>query len=363
MESPKSTTGVQRLRIAFLFVGWFSTSLLALFFIKSALVSSGIPEDLFTAWLLSCSVFFGFIVTKVLRIQALHRFNAKQLRVVLPLSVAYLVKEVLKYAALGRISVNLFNAVRSLAPIFAIGLEYVLFNHRTPPSVFLPLLPIIVGVTLTTVDELHFSFDAATASVSQLAAVAGLIGSILSTAINSGQNIYSKILFGRDRMDPVSLQIYLSAVSLLLLSPSYLFRLCRYIISSLIYHTSSPRAIQLPSASASALLCIAALFNFLSTQLAFNTLSKVSPLSYSVANNFKRVCVPVVAVGFYHEKLGRLNALGVVVSVLGIFAYERVSRSYKQSAAYELSNNTGGSTDTPNDAKKMELPVAGHHPP
>jgi len=143
-------------------------------------------------------------------------------------------------------------------------------------------------------------------------------------------------------MDPVSLQIYLSGFSLILLSPTYLFRFARHVLRVAVFHTAELRAVKAMSASDVLLLCTAGLMNFLSTQLAFNTLSQISPLSYSVANNFKRVCVPIVAVGFFHEKLGPLNALGVLVSVIGIFAYERVARSYKQSAAYEQTSSKSG---------------------
>mmetsp|Transcript_8450 Transcript_8450/g.15296 ORF Transcript_8450/g.15296 Transcript_8450/m.15296 type:complete len:396 (+) Transcript_8450:36-1223(+) len=320
------------LRICGLMIAWFFCSLLSLFFAKRALIQSKIPEDFFTAWLFFCSVFFGLLTTKVFRLQNLYKFSWKQLRIVLPLSCAYLVKEILKYASLGRISVNLFNAVRSLGPLFSITLEYILFRHKTSLLVLTTLIPIIAGVTLTSVDELHFS---SINIESQLTGIFGLIGSILSTAINTGQNIYSKVLFGREKMDPVSLQIYLSGVSLALMSPALILRFVHSFLRAHYQSTSISELFGFPPHSSLPLLLLAGLINFLGTQFAFSTLSLVSPLSYSVANNFKRVCIPVFAVYFFHEVLGPLNVIGVLLSIIGIVAYERASRSYRQSKVYE----------------------------
>ena len=81
-------------------------------------------------------------------------------------------------------------------------------------------------------------------------------------------------------------------------------------------------------------LVVAGFINFVASQLAFNTLRLVSPLSYSVANTFKRVAIAVIAIFYFNERLSKINGIGIVISIMGIFIYERQSRSQKEAKQY-----------------------------
>lgn len=337
---------LEKVSIAVSIAGWFVFSLASLFFAKHVLHVYKINEGVFTLWQFGSSVAYGLIFTKVLRWRPLAVLTRRQMNAVIPLSAAFLVKEVLKYASLARVSVNLVNTIRSLGPLFNVCLEFLFFRHRPQPSVLWSLLPIILGVALTSVDEIH---SASGSGIDILISMLGFCAAVLSTAINNGQNIYSKILFGKERIDPVSLQIYLSAISLLIMSP--------FSLSQLIYHAFTSEAPTrhyfAPSLPVAAFMALAGLVNFVASQLAFSTLNKISPLSYSVANTFKRVCIAVVAIFYFNEHLSPINFTGIAISIAGVFVYERSARAYKEARMYRKVP----SSDNDASANELSLPV------
>lgn len=321
-----------RVKVASFISGWFIFSLASLFLAKHVLHVYEINEAVFTLWQFASSVLFGLLFTKVFRMHKLAVLSRQQLKAIVPLSAAFLVKEVLKYASLARVSVNLVNTIRSLGPLFNVCLEMFFFGHHPPMSVVWALLPIIVGVALTSIDEIH---SASVTSAELITAVLGFLAAVTSTAINNAQNIYSKILFGRERIDPVSLQIYLSAISLVIMSPGSLAQLSYHILS-----TDAPaHAFFAPSWGVAAGLALAGFVNFVSSQLAFNTLNLISPLSYSVANTFKRVCIAVIAIFYFNERLSMVNGIGIAISIGGVFIYERKSRALKEARMYRRAHS------------------------
>ncbi|KAI0564240.1 Sugar phosphate transporter [Gracilaria domingensis] len=336
-------------KVALFISGWFSFSLASLFLAKHVLHVFEINEAVFTLWQFASSVLFGLLFTKVLKVRPLAVLTRAQLRAIVPLSAAFLVKEVLKYASLARVSVNLVNTIRSLGPLFNVLLELVFFGHRPPASVVWALLPIILGVALTSIDEIH---SASVSSAEFLVAIIGFVAAVLSTAINNTQNIYSKVLFGKERIDPVSLQIYLSAISLAIMSPGSLVQLSYHIVA----HDLPAHTFLAPSWPVAAGLALAGLVNFAASQLAFNTLNLISPLSYSVANTFKRVCIAVIAIFYFNERLSPVNGVGIVISIAGVFIYERKARALKEAKMYRKTAQTPRSTSLPNRKQNASGP-------
>uniref|UniRef100_A0A7S3A1D0 Sugar phosphate transporter domain-containing protein n=2 Tax=Rhodosorus marinus TaxID=101924 RepID=A0A7S3A1D0_9RHOD len=316
--------------VGFFIAAWITSSVVSLFLANSLLKGAEIGEDVFTVWQLACSIMYGLLGTKVLRLHRLSELSRKQVRAIVPLSIAYLVKELLKYASLGRVSVNLFNTIRSLGPMFSITLEILFFKHYPTGGILLALLPIVLGVTATSIDEMHASLQTSGIFVQGL----GLVAAIASTAINNAQNIYSKVLFGQKRIDPFSLQIYLSAISLLMIIP------CKVTTSLSVGGVSNVQQMFFPSRSTSLMLLLCGFINFLSSQLAFSTLHMISPVSYSVSNTFKRIIITGTAVTMFGERLSILNGLGIATSIVGVFFYERAVRSYKQAKLYETGHET-----------------------
>lgn len=342
-----SSTSVSQLTVAVFLSSWLVSSIASLFIAKHVLHQHRLNETVFTLWQFALSVTFGLLFTKIFRLHSLASLSTSQLRAIVPLSMTFLVKELLKYAALTRISVNLVNTIRSLSPMFNVLLEYIFLGHIPQRPIVFALFPIVVGVALTSVDEIHL----ASTSNSMFIALVGFLAAVLSTAINIGQNIYSKILFGRDRIDPVSLQIYLSALSFLFMSPFTLLQLAHQSI----HLPTASHFLAPPSSSVVASVVLAGFVNFMSSQLAFNTLRLVSPLSYSVANTFKRVAIAIVAIIYFSERLSVINGIGISVSIAGIFFYERVARTFRQARQYPGNSTTP--IDRPQSRPLSKLPT------
>lgn len=60
-------------------------------------------------------------------------------------------------------------------------------------------------------------------------------------------------------------------------------------------------------------------------QVAFITLSRVSPITHAIANTFKRVCIILVSVAVFGNKL---TPLGAGLAVAGTFAYSAAKRQW-----------------------------------
>lgn len=318
---------LKQIKVVIFMAAWFIFSLTSLFLAKHVLHVFDINEAVFTLWQFASSVLFGLLFTKVLRIQKLSILTRNQLKAIVPLSAAFLAKEMLKYASLARVSVNLVNTIRSLGPLFNVCLEMFFFGHTPPSSVVWALIPIIVGVALTSVDEIH---SASVSSAELFTAILGFMAAVLSTGLNNAQNIYSKMLFGREGIDPTSLQIYLSAISLAIMSPGNIAHMAYHVYSD----ENSVHSYFAPSWSIAAGLLLAGFVNFVASQLAFNTLSLISPLSYSVANTFKRVLIAIIAIYYFNERLSVINGIGIAISIGGVFFYERKSRALREAKAY-----------------------------
>jgi solute carrier family 35 protein E1 len=180
---------------------------------------------------------------------------------------------------------------QATSPIFTVILSYVYLREPTTLPVLMTLVPIIVGVTLSTTTELHFS-------------IIGFFSAILSTFIFSCQNVYSKKLFREDRIDWMMLLLYTSGVSFCLMLPFVLLAE----VPSLQLNSSLSHLIVLYATNG---FC-----HFMQNILAFFVLSLISPLTYAIANTFKRVFVIVASIIYFQNRVALLNLLGVCIAIV-----------------------------------------------
>ena len=64
-------------------------------------------------------------------------------------------------------------------------------------------------------------------------------------------------------------------------------------------------------------------------EVAFIALSKVTPVTHSIANTIKRVCIILATVVVFGNKLTPLGALGSALAVAGTFAYSIAKAKFK----------------------------------
>lgn len=70
--------------------------------------------------------------------------------------------------------------------------------------------------------------------------------------------------------------------------------------------------------------------NFLQSFAAFSLLSLVTPLTYSVANTFKRVFVILTSIVWFGNTVLPLNYFGIFLAFVGILLYNRFLEEFKR---------------------------------
>merc|ERR1719408_888252 len=63
------------------------------------------------------------------------------------------------------------------------------------------------------------------------------------------------------------------------------------------------------------------LYYYAYNEVAFITLNQVSPVTHSIANTIKRVCIILATVLVFGNKLTTLGAIGSTIAIAGTFVY------------------------------------------
>merc|ERR1719419_194998 len=201
-------------------------------------------------------------------------------------------------------------------PLFVVLLSRIILKERQTWSVYLSLLPIIVGVFIATVTELLFDLT-------------GLLCALLSTFLFSLQNIFSKKVLKEHDIHHLRLLQVLAKLALCLFLPFWvLFDGISFFFSGSIKGVSlTGNLIFLAVADG--------FFAFAQNMVAFTMLSLVSPVSYSVANASKRIFVIASSILLLRNPVSLSNAAGMTIAILGVFLYNKAKfdqRTQKQVA-------------------------------
>jgi len=78
-------------------------------------------------------------------------------------------------------------------------------------------------------------------------------------------------------------------------------------------------------------LFISGICSFITNLCAFSLIHRLHQLSYSVANTAKRVFVIVLSILTLKNPITLLNLCGIMVSIFGVFIYNRTKATYRSS--------------------------------
>ncbi|KAK2071467.1 hypothetical protein P8C59_005889 [Phyllachora maydis] len=168
---------------------------------------------------------------------------------------------------------------------------------------------------------------------------------LLATVIFVSQNIFSKKLFNEAaraeeagvatqlrKLDKLNLLCYSSALAFILTLPIWLWSEGIDIVGDFLWD-GSVDLVQAPNSFDHGRLTIEFIFNgtfhFSQNILAFVLLSMVSPVTYSVASLLKRVFVIIVAILWFRSPTTTLQAVGIALTFLGLYLYDRSSDKNK----------------------------------
>ncbi|KAI1110160.1 triose-phosphate transporter [Nemania sp. NC0429] len=266
----------------------------------------------------------------------------------LPLAVFQVGGHLFSSTATAKIPVSMVHTVKGLSPLFTVFAYRYYFDIRYPKATYYSLVPLTLGVTLACSSNHAFKGE-----------IVGILYALAATIIFVTQNIFSKRLFNEAakaeaegeeaksrKLDKLNLLCYSSGLAFLLTSPIWFWGEGVGLIRDFVQDGSLDLSAK-PNSFDHGRLTLEFLFNgtfhFGQNILAFVLLSLVSPVTYSVASLIKRVWVIVVAILWFGNPTTPIQAVGIGLTFLGLYLYDRTSDSNKADRrAQSLSQSPAG---------------------
>lgn len=230
-------------------------------------------------------------------------------------SLAHAIGSLATTAALSAGSVSFVHVIKSAEPIFQAVLSAVILKSFFSFSVYLTLIPIMLGVAVASVTELSFTW-------------VGFIVAMLSNLFYQLRIVLSKKLImkmdvdGTGKITAANLFRVVTIVSAammlpvtLLLEGSSLLEL-RSLVS------------EKPSMGVRELMLdvmVAGLSFYAFNEVSFWILDLVHPITHAIGNTIKRVVLIVVSVIIFRTPMTAQSAWGSLIAVLGSFLYAWVT--------------------------------------
>ncbi|KAI2632116.1 TPT-domain-containing protein [Hypoxylon sp. NC1633] len=265
----------------------------------------------------------------------------------LPLAAFQIGGHLLSSTATSKIPVSMVHTVKGLSPLFTVFAYRFIFDIRYPRTTYYSLIPLTLGVMLACSSNHTFKGE-----------IVGIIYALLATIIFVTQNIFSKRLFNEAaraeadgqaaksrKLDKLNLLCYSSGLAFLLTSPIWFWSEGVGLIRD-VYHDGAVDLSSHPDSFDHGRLTLEFLFNgtfhFGQNILAFVLLSLVSPVTYSVASLIKRVWVIIVAILWFRNPTTPIQAVGIALTFLGLYLYDRTNDSNKADRRARLMSQSAG---------------------
>lgn len=263
----------------------------------------------------------------------LRRPSRHVLATTLPLAIFQVGGHLLSSTATARIPVSLVHTIKGLSPLFTVFAYRLFFHVRYGFATYMSLVPLTVGVMLACSAELSDNFF-------------GILCAFGGAIIFVTQNIFSKKLFNEaaraesegqhpsrtQKLDKLNLLCYSSAMAFLLTWPLWLWSEGFMLLRDF-FHDGALDLSRRKDALGAGRLVLEFVFNgtfhFGQNIMAFVLLSMVSPVTYSVASLIKRIFVITVAIVWFGSRTNRLQGLGIALTFLGLYLYDRTSDAAK----------------------------------
>ncbi|KAI9745359.1 MAG: suppressor of loss of ypt1 [Candelina submexicana] len=350
------------LKLTILCIIWYITSALTNTSTKSILNAFSKPVTLtliqfgfVSSWCVVLSLLASIYPPLRVAIPALkHSIRSPGKEVIsttLPLAAFQVGGHILSSTATSTIPVSLVHTIKGLSPLFTVLAYRLIFSIHHSIATYMSLIPLTLGVMLACSAE--FSGH-----------LFGILCAFGGAVIFVTQNIFSKKLFNEAaraeadgqfqrsrKLDKLNLLCYSSGLAFLLTAPLWLwsegFDLLRGRISG-----TTVKQLQKSSTLSSGRLALEFLFNgtfhFGQNIMAFVLLSMVSPVTYSVASLVKRIFVIVVAIFWFGNKTTTpVQAIGIALTFLGLYLYDRTSDAAKTDRVANSSRRVGEGTLLP----------------
>jgi solute carrier family 35 protein E1 len=205
------------------------------------------------------------------------------------------------------------QTVKAAEPVFTVVLSYFVLGTVFKWPVYATLVPIVGGVGLTCAKELSFTLKA-------------LYGALASNVAFASRAVLSKATMDKpvgENMGAANLYGMLTIIATIISAPFA------------IYYEGPKFAAQWAASTAvvgapwlARQMILDGLYYYSYNEVAFITLNQVAPVTHSVANTFKRVCIILATVLVFKNPLTPLGAAGSAIAVLGTLLYSLAKQKY-----------------------------------
>ncbi|CAK7197742.1 hypothetical protein SEUCBS139899_000390 [Sporothrix eucalyptigena] len=330
--------------LIFLCVLWYGSSALTNTSSKSILNAFEKPATLTIVQFASVSIFCFLLSWLASIFPSLKRSmpflkhgirypSADIVRTTLPLAGFQIAGHLLSSTATTKIPVSLVHTIKGLSPLFTVFAYRIFLDIRYPTTTYLSLIPLTLGVMLACSGSHSFNGGQ----------LLGILYALVATGIFVTQNIVSKKLFNEAsraeaeglgaqarKLDKLNLLCYSSGMAFLITGPIWLWSEGIDLLGDFLYDGSLDLS-EGPGSFDHGRLFIEFVFNgffhFAQNMLAFVLLSRVSPVTYSVASLIKRVFVISVAIVWFRSPTTWVQAIGIGLTFIGLYFYDRTNQN------------------------------------
>ncbi|OAA44340.1 hypothetical protein NOR_04068 [Metarhizium rileyi] len=252
----------------------------------------------------------------------------------LPLAAFQIGGHLLSSTATAKIPVSLVHTIKGLSPLFTVLAYRIFYDIRYPQTTYYSLIPLTAGVMLACSGKQSYGGQ-----------MLGVIQALLATLIFVTQNIVSKKIFNEaakaeaeglgghsKKLDKLNLLCYSSGMAFVVTMPIWFWSEGITLLKDFLQDGSLDLSNQKDAMDHGRLaleFIFNGVFHFAQNILAFILLSMVSPVTYSVASLIKRVFVIIMAILWFQSPTTPIQAVGIGLTFLGLYLYDRTSESNK----------------------------------
>jgi solute carrier family 35 protein E1 len=215
--------------------------------------------------------------------------------------------------ALGAGAVSFGQIVKAAEPVFAAATNALLLKDIDHPMVYLALLPIIGGVGLASLKELSFTWTA-------------LIAASLANQSAAFKNVVSKGVMKKPwakGLGPQNTYAVVNILALLATLPFVAFFDAKDFVPVYEAVTAAGKGADVAKFS-----LLSGLAFYIYNEASFLCLSRLSPVTHSVANTLKRVVIIIASCIVFRTPMSLIGGIGSGIAVTGTLLYSLAKKKY-----------------------------------
>ena len=300
-------------RVAFYITTWYFLN--AIFAIINKRTLQIFPHPWLLSWV-QIAVGAGFVLfTWRLRLIPPPdvEWNWKTFALLAPPSVLHLIAHCTACASYAFGTVSFMQVVKAAEPAVAVVLLSLFFKRKYTKFVWLTMLPIVLGVAVGSLTEVHFS------GVSFACAMASNVASALRSVTSkdlqietglAGVNLYGAMsVVGAALLLPISLAMEGGKIG-----GAYVAAKTEMAANGVTLRTGFETPFL-------AYLIVGGLLFHLYNQTSYQALAELNPLDISVANAVKRVVIILASVAVFRNPITAIGGVSAAVAIFGTFLY------------------------------------------